>query len=234
MGKRRRGGGGGGGGVCHEWRREGSCAFGDKCKFKHEDASNKSEKGNHQPEGNDDNEVQDGNCVPLYAKDVDPAARGPIKRPRSVEARSFTERIAADGTTRVLEHPNGLLIILLAQENPLCATARAGEIASIKYEDSLQDVEVSGKRKHGAVKVNLGATLVRVVGRDGQEHDITSPVVGRVVETNRRLEAEPGLLAGREGYLAVLSQTPRQAEKDSALLPDSAHVKQPETEVVPP
>lgn len=256
----------GGAGVCHQWKREGSCKFGDECKFKHE---NVEEENGEAPRGNDaQNEeaenVQDGACVPVYDPNVDPSARGPLKRPRTVEERTFTEKFAPDGTTRVLEHPNGLLIVLLAQTHPVLMQEQEPEddaaktkeksnaetqpepvstdtsysaeqdqdkkdikegagssacnlspkIVSLEYAKELRQVEVSGKRKHGAVRVDVGTVLVRITCSDGTVHEVVSPVRGRVMETNSKLEGDPaGLLPNREGYLAVLYQTPKQSEK---------------------
>ena len=93
--------------------------------------------------------------------------------------------------------PNGLAVLRLAAGHPAAATATA-----LDFDPELQ-TSYTGKRKKGAMQLNVGTPLCTIRGA-AEPCLVACPIRARLLEFNEGLAANPALLRGKQGFLAIL------------------------------
>jgi len=142
-----------------------------------------------------------------------PALSASTITPLTYVQRYYTRLFLPDGgvpSCRGQDHyvhlqSNRVCIVGVAPAHP---AARAGSrVVAVDFSDALRKLAVSGKRKRGSVAVEPGYPLARVRLADGRSYVVRACLSARVLEVNRRLETEPGLLGAlpeTAGFVAIL------------------------------
>lgn len=94
-------------------------------------------------------------------------------------------------------------------DNNICVIAmqKGLDVKQVTY-PSLSVDGVYGKQKKGAMRIQALQTICIVTTQDDRELELVSPISGRILEMNDRLQSTPSLLQSRpgaEGYLLLLS-----------------------------
>lgn len=123
--------------------------------------------------------------------------------------RYFKARIVPESNQCILIHSNRLCLITIAPTHPILAEEI--KIESINFENvgnkNRLNNKVSGKFKRGGQKLKEKSIMCVVKTSDGNEHTIYSCVSGTLVEINKRLLTNPGLLKDKpwsEGYIGII------------------------------
>mmetsp|Transcript_5201 Transcript_5201/g.9369 ORF Transcript_5201/g.9369 Transcript_5201/m.9369 type:complete len:199 (+) Transcript_5201:319-915(+) len=189
-------------GACHAFAKEGSCKFGDECKFSHE-AGPRTEDGDT-PQYS---ETQSGSTMPLYA----PGSGAQLFQ-TGVKPRVSEDRVLADTTpslegfehVRVLRHPNGVRVLIISQDHP----ARLAGVESVVFRltdgEEMAPVQVSGKNKRGGIRVKKESTICEIVTRRGETFTVQAGVEGQIIETNHQLSENPAPLNGSGSIFLAL------------------------------
>ena len=106
----------------------------------------------------------------------------------------------------ILAHSNNICLVTLA---PTHVALSEGSIKSVSYEFGNQTIDkvVSGKKKHGAFKVNPKRPICQITTELGNTYTITTGISGKLIEVNKNLLTDPGLVSRKPeslGYLAVI------------------------------
>ena len=112
-------------------------------------------------------------------------------------------RPANNGTSEdqyVYQHKNGLCVVGVAAHHPLLGASSSGgrTVTQVDYnvgrDRDRNKLQVSGKKKAGAVLVRPDTELCRVSCSDGTSYMLRMCVGGRLIEINKRLLSDPQLL----------------------------------------
>jgi hypothetical protein len=224
--------------ACFDQARSGTCRYGAACKFSHDAGASGgplAEERGRRKRGRDEGAEEGGTAAvasgvgehadtqanapaPLYVAGASAFERG-VPRPRSLVERSFSRwyrpGAAVDGSqdVEIVRHVNGVILVYPAAAHAALLGGRAAlrrvEFLHVGGQD-LSAIEVSGKRKHGAVLVRHDDALLKVhvqqPGGGEQTVSLLAGISGKVMETNRRLADNPALLGTDEGWAAVLQQ----------------------------
>ena len=194
--------------ACHEFKRVGKCKYGDQCKYSHDSAV-------------------------LEASETDGAYKRELPVTGSVIRRSFWQFFAANGGVKespsasetasctdqyVHMHPNEIAIVGLAETHDLIKNAGSQEVESILFEangNDLTKMNVSGKKKRGAVKCKPSTTICQVKCKDGTVYPVKACVEASLIQINPRLLAEPEILLTFPltlGYIAIFQSKKKGLE----------------------
>lgn len=125
----------------------------------------------------------------------------------------------------VMAHSNKIVVITLAPTHDLLRLKKT--VSRVDFESkernhrvSRLENQVSGKHKRGAQKVQKHSVLCSVECTDGSAYKVRACVSGKIVEINRRLLTEPGLLTSKpwsDGFVAIIQppfSSPEVAQLD--------------------
>jgi hypothetical protein len=123
----------------------------------------------------------------------------------SVLQREYTTFTTANHQTVHIRDSGQLCVLGVAKSHPQIQSPN--EVTHVSFSSStcsLLHTEPAGKKKIGACRVRPGDEIATVRTSDGGSFRIFACMAGAVIEINRRLVDEPGLLMRAAGYLCVL------------------------------
>jgi hypothetical protein len=113
----------------------------------------------------------------------------------------------------VLLHSNRLCLVGLAKSH----IAFTKGIVSVNYKIGNSDRSlnvVKGKHKKGGMNLQPDTALAVVKCQDGSEYKVVSCMMGKLIETNERIEKDVQILSvDGAGYIGVLMCKPENSEK---------------------
>lgn len=115
-------------------------------------------------------------------------------------------------------HPNGLAVVQLGPTHPAVGN-NDNEIVTIDFEaggfNVLETAIVKGKKKKGALQLNPTTILCNVKTR-GKEYKVCTGIFGELLQANKTLLADPGLLSSEplgRGWLVIIRLKPRDLRR---------------------
>tara|TARA_B100000795_G_scaffold267382_1_gene252091 strand:+ start:1081 stop:1899 length:819 start_codon:yes stop_codon:yes gene_type:complete len=222
-------------GICFDWAK-GECKHGDKCIFLHDPA----QKGKGVPATAygapwPDTRNPFGDVVARNYTELSLPRTDPLQSSSFVDSTTSSSSSSADTTQNssspmpipcldqyVHYHPNHLCIVGLAANHDALNAGAA--ITEIKYRTisntNLLEMKMSGKKKHGSIKVKQETVLCDVVLENGVTYNIKAGIEGSLIEVNERIVKDPSLLLldhRYRGYIGIIFQP-----KDNRLRRDLA------------
>uniref|UniRef100_A0A7S2W2G2 C3H1-type domain-containing protein n=1 Tax=Mucochytrium quahogii TaxID=96639 RepID=A0A7S2W2G2_9STRA len=191
--------------VCHDFV-AGKCTR-DVCRFSHDDKVVKAQENQFNLSAQVD---VDDSAIPLA-----PSEDGEVYRPRQFEDRCFTRFVflgkdGSEGDTLLTIHRNGVVVVGIPPDHP-CLDKSKRTITEFSFCDikghKLEDIDVSGSRKKGSLKVDCEDCICRVVCSDDKTYKIFVGARGQLIELNKKLLNLPSLLGTRQGYIAILNRS---------------------------
>lgn len=113
----------------------------------------------------------------------------------------------------VARHHNGICVLCLSPRHPILTDDM--DLDRVEFHAEFRSV--SGKRKKGGTFMQEKTKICSLLCKNGRKYLVQCPIRGTLLELNKSLEDDPGLLLRKptgEGFLAVI--LPRQVERESA------------------
>jgi len=220
---------------CHAWATAAGCSLGNACRFAHGDAAREcAERAvsasllatlgpllRHQAAVR-----QRLVAAAAAASATAPSARlRRLRAPRPCPAleREYTARYAVDvdgvggsGEDQWVQfHRNGVVAIGVASAHPL---RKQQSSTRLEWDPRVAKLNVSGKAKHGSVRVRPSDALCRVVVMRGSEVDdeytLRACIAGQLLEVDERIAASPSLLCSAPNSLPPCLAVLRPRDQD--------------------
>eukprot|EP00466_Bigelowiella_natans_P015138 jgi/Bigna1/51679/estExt_Genewise1Plus.C_20216 len=111
-------------------------------------------------------------------------------------------------------HSNGLVVVGIAPGHPLLRDGR--KVRKVEWDFKAGSNKVSGKMKKGGLVCYPHTPIATVYCTDNSEYSILAGVMGKLVEVNDQLAANPELLTEEprhRGYVCIIIQNKKQKGK---------------------